>query len=190
MRALAVFILGSFLVASPARSVDFPPPTELEIEAKIKAVQQQQDELKKKEEQLKTELAGAKQKPFGGIKAEVFGVLKRNDTGDYIVMRGAKGEDQRVWLRPTDAGTHQQVSALLNREVRVTGSLQVQGKIAPTPLTPPSPDGVNPPSAIRPTLVPEHGLYLEQFGIDEMYRKALPPPPSIPVPPSLPSIPK
>ncbi len=184
MRTLTVIVLGSFLVAAPARSaVDFPPPTELEIEARIKAVQQQQQDLKSKEEQLRKELADAKARPFGGIKAEVSGILKKDASGHYILTRAAKGEEVRVWLKPSDPQLYLLVTKLLDKEVTASGAMLQQVAPAPSlfttepgkvlPTLPSAPPVFDPKVGLMvPTQVPDKGMYLEQFKIEEAIRKA------------------
>jgi len=181
MRVLTALILGAFAIAAPVRSAtDSPPPNELEIEARIKAAQQQQQDLKAKEDQLRKELSEAKGRAFGGIKAEVSGILKyeKDHRGYFILTRAAKGDEVRVWLKPNEPQLLLQVTKLVDKEVTVTGPLHQNTK--PAMILPELPAGTPPPAippvfdftvgGVQPTQVPANGLYLEQFKIEESVR--------------------
>jgi hypothetical protein len=169
MRQLPALILGFILLATQARSAT-DSPSEVEIEAKINAVRQQQNELRIREQHLNKELDEAKQRSFGGIhQAEVTGILKQSNAGRYILMRGAKGEEQRVWLRPITWGTNLQADQLIGHEVRANGQLHIQGKTTPPAKYLDHPEPVQ-------TTVPENGLYLERFGIQELRLEPVVPP--------------
>ena len=146
-------ILGlalALVLSATGRAADNPPPSEDEIEAKLKAVRKQVEALKQQEESLQKQLAEAKTRPVGGIKAEVRGILRWDDKhGHYILTRDADSRETRVWLRYTeDKVTVRKLDGLLGTEVIATGPL----KQLPPNVT---------------TSVPPGGIYLEGFSVEE-----------------------
>ena len=166
MRLLPAMILGFVLLAAPVHSAT--PPSEAELVVQLQAAT-------KEKERLEAELNSAKTRPSGGIKAEVRGMMMKENTGYYILTRMDRGVELRVWVRATHPHVANWFDTLVGKDVWANGQL-VQGSMA-TP-------GVASSSA------PQQRLHLVNQTIREAAYVVEIVPPSIPtVPPSLPTVP-
>ena len=166
MRLLPAMILGFVLLAAPVHSA--PPPSEAELVVQLKTVTQEK-------ERLEAELNAAKSKPSGGIKAEVTGMLMKDNIGYFILTRLDRGVELRVWLRAFYPHVANGFDTLVGKDVVANGQL-VQGS-------------VNSP-VVASSSAPQDGLYLRNHTIREAKVVASEQPPSIvPGPPTAPTVP-
>lgn len=194
MRQVPALLLGFVLLAAPVRSAVNNPPSEVEIAAQLRAIQKQKDELQKKEQQLKDELTAAKSRPFGGIKAEVRGIMHQDSSGYYILIRMDHGQELRVWLHAEDIKMDSHFKELDGKEVDATGQL-LQRIDVDDPAKPQLPEV---PSPVRRTKVPERAMYFRSVVVRDAHQVAppvMPPstlftPPSVIPPTSVPANPK
>lgn len=173
MRLLPAMILGFVLLAAPVHSAT--PPTEAALVVRIQTVTQEK-------ERLERALIAAKSNPSGSIKAEVRGMLKKDESGAfYIMTRVERGAELRVYVEagPTSLGNVLSADSL-GMDVVANGPLFVNLPIDPLPRG---------TTGGLPVHVPLHGLYMKNGSV--VGPKAPPSPPSLPtVPPSLPAVPE
>jgi hypothetical protein len=120
--AAAVVLTGGVILA------DLPPPTEEQIEAKLKEARKKVEAAQAEERALAKRLEEARQEARGHIKAEVAGVLCwRDEGGGYYVRVRPKNDpkqETRVWLVfGEDKVTGRDLEELKGKEVVVKGSL-------------------------------------------------------------------
>ena len=120
--AAAVVLTGGVILA------DLPPPTEEQIEAKLKEARKKVEAAQAEERALAKRLEDVRQEARGHIKAEVAGVLAWRDEGGgfYVRVRSMKDPKQetRVWLAiGEDKVTHRNLDELKGQDVVVKGSL-------------------------------------------------------------------
>lgn len=135
MNAVASVAFGFAMLTAPARPApEKPPPSEQEIEAHLKALRQQADDVRKqaesirqREAELLKQLAEAKARPVGGIKAEVEGVLNFEPGRGYFIATRTGGNhptETRVWLWVSENKVVvRELEGLTGKEVVATGLL-------------------------------------------------------------------
>lgn len=169
MRLLPAMIMGFVLLAAPVHSA--APTSEAEISAQLQTVT-------KENERLEAELNAAKSKPSGSIKAEVRGMMMKDNTGYYILTRMIRGAELRVWVNTFNRGSSYDV--LVGKDVVANGQL-LQNQV-----------GLNLPTG-GSSPMPQQGLYLVNQTIHEAaYVVEIFPPtvPTVPPPTPLPANPK
>jgi hypothetical protein len=96
-----VALLAAFALTAGAVSADDLPPTEEQIEAKLRETRQRLEAAQAEERALQKQLAEAQKTSRGQIRAEVEGVLCWQDEGGgYYIRVRPKGDpsEVRVWL--------------------------------------------------------------------------------------------
>jgi hypothetical protein len=117
---------------------DNPPPTEEEIEAKLKEARKKVEAAEAETRALAKQLEETRQQPRGHIKAEVAGVLCRGDGGEgyghvgYYVRvrteRNPKHEVRVALVVPENKVLVRELDEAMGKDIVVAGSLTQDAK--------------------------------------------------------------
>src|SRR6476660_6028022 len=97
----AALLTAVVALAGGVVSADLPPPSEEQVETRLKEARKRLEAAQAEERALQKQLAEVRQTPRGRIRAEVEGVLCWQEGGGYSIRIRPKEDpasETRVWL--------------------------------------------------------------------------------------------